>query len=296
MDNINFYLPDFYYNFKLNVLFIDLWHKQPQVFCPGVSIKAVYGAYPPAIWNGGRCMSGYTSYENMVNTLKAYNDEGVAVRYTYTNCLLEYEHLSDHFCNLTMKAADNGMNEVIINSELLEAYIRENYPNFNLISSTTKRLLTEGDIAAELQKDYSLIVLDYALNNRDKILFSEDHVVCQNAGRFELLLNAYCQDDCPIRKRHYRQLSAQQLGFNEQTPDFEACCHIGEDFYSVMEKRKRFITAEDLYSKYYNAGYRHFKIEGRTMKMPDILESYIYYMVQPQYRDKIRLQALRQLL
>lgn len=296
MDSINFYLPDFYYNFKLNMLFIDLLNKQPHVFFPGVKIKAVYGAFPPAIWNGGRCMPGYTSYENMVNTLKAYNDEGVSVRYTYTNCLLEEKHLSDHFCNLTMQAADNCMNEVIINSELLEAYIRENYPSFNLISSTTKRLLTEEDIATELQKDYSLIVLDYAFNNRDKILFSEDHVVCQNAGRFELLLNAYCQDDCPIRKRHYKQLSAQQLGFNEQTPDFEACCHIGEDFYSVMEKRKGFIHVEDLYTKYYDAGYRHFKIEGRTMKMVDILESYIYYMIQPQYRDKIRLQALRQLL
>ena len=63
-----------------------------------------------------------------------------------------------------------------------------------------------------------------------------------------------------------------------------------------MEKRKRFIKIEDLYECYKNAGYQHFKIEGRTMKMPDILESYIYYMILPEYRDKIRLQALRQLL
>ena len=45
-----------------------------------------------------------------------------------------------------------------------------------------------------------------------------------------------------------------------------------------------------------SGGIQHFKIEGRTMKMPDILESYIYYMILPEYRDKIRLQALRQLL
>jgi hypothetical protein len=295
MEDINFYLPDFYYNYQMNMLFVDLQKKHPEVFREGAVIKAIYGAFPPAIWNGGRCVIGYTSVENVQKTVKLINEAGVSLRYTYTNCLLDESHLNDNFCNLTMRVADNGMNEVIINSEILEGYIREKYPNYKLISSTTKRLLKDEAIEEELKKDYDLIVLDYALNNEDR-LFTEGDIIHDNAGHFELLVNAYCQDDCPIRKRHYRQLSRQQLDYGEGTPDFDLCNHIGDDFYRVLDTRKRFIKVEDLYGKYYENGYRHFKIEGRTMKMPDILESYVYYMIKPEFQNSIRLQSLRQLI
>ena len=105
--------------------------------------------------------------------------------------------------------------------------------------------------------------------------------------------NAYCQDCCPSRARHYKQLSIQQLEFMESTPDFGGCCHINDDFYDVMETRKAFIKREDLYGKYKDAGYQHFKIEGRTNSVYDVLESYLYYMVKPEYIDKVRLKALK---
>ena len=45
------------------------------------------------------------------------------MRYTYTNPLLTREDLSDAYCNFCMKAADNGMNEVLVVSDILEEYI-----------------------------------------------------------------------------------------------------------------------------------------------------------------------------
>lgn len=289
---INFYLPDFFYLYKLNMAFIDLWKEHPERFYEGVVIKALYGAFPPAIWNGGRCVQGIASAENIRNTVKAINDAGVTVRYTYTNCLLEEKHLYDTFCNLTMDAAANGMNEVIINSPILEEYIRENYPTFNIISSTTKRLLKPDDYEKEFKKDYSMVVLDYALNNTDA-LFENAGVFMSNASRCEILVNAWCTDNCPMRSRHYRQLSLQQLEYAQETPDFQPCQSIGADFYTVKENRKSFVTKHDIFYKYAQHGYKNFKIEGRTMPACDVLESYLYYMVRPEHVDTTRLKMIR---
>ena len=62
-----------------------------------------------------------------------------------------------------------------------------------------------------------------------------------------------------------------------------------------MRTRKSFIKREDLYGKYKDAGYRHFKIEGRTNSTYDVLESYLYYMVKPENIDRVRLKALKAL-
>jgi hypothetical protein len=36
-------------------------------------------------------------------------------------------------------------------------------------------------------------------------------------------------------------------------------------------------------------GYEHFKIEGRTMHPLNVVESYVYYLAKPEYRDMVRL-------
>jgi collagenase-like PrtC family protease len=60
------------------------------------------------------------------------------LRFTFSNSLLEEKHIYDTYCNLIMEEADTGNNEVIVNSPILEQYLRENYPNYKYISSTTK--------------------------------------------------------------------------------------------------------------------------------------------------------------
>lgn len=315
---IYFYLPEFYYKHNLNTAIIRLLRSNPELFYDDIEIGAVYGCFPSSIWNGGRCISGYCSKEKMQATIDEYNNQlHVPLRFTFTNCMLKREHLNDAYCNLQLKLADNGMNEVLVNSLILEKYIRYEtepqqqddghnltVPKFHysfgaeerIISSTTKRLLSKQSVLDELfyedtnEYKYKLVVLDYIFNNTDDLFESP---LVDHADKFELLLNAYCQDCCPSRARHYKQLSIQQLEFMESTPDFGGCCHISDDFYDVMETRKSFIKREDLYGKYKDAGYQHFKIEGRTNSVYDVLESYLYYMVKPEYIDKVRLKALK---
>lgn len=286
---LNFYLPEFFYKFNLNSQFVLLQNNKPEVFRDGAVIAGVYGCFPTSIWNAGRCMSGYCSKENMMNTSKFYNDNGVAIRYTFTNQLIEEKHLQDTFCNLALEVNHNEMNDVIVYSELLEKYIRENYPKYGIISSTTKRILDEDALLEELEKGYKLVVIDYNYNNTD-LLFESP--IVDHAGDIELLVNAYCRDKCTIRCDHYKALSEQQINYLETT-DFPMCSNVGEDFYTVMKNRKSFIKVEDLYGGYTDAGYRHFKIEGRTNNNFDVLESYIYYLIKPEYQNEVRLQVLK---
>ena len=113
----------------------------PYAFREGYKIGSVYGTFPGAIWNGGRVVFGITGKSDMKKILDLYNSRGIPVRFTWTNCLIEEKHVQDTYCNLIMKLADNGLNQVLVNAPVLEEYIKKEYPKFPRISSTTKRIV-----------------------------------------------------------------------------------------------------------------------------------------------------------
>jgi hypothetical protein len=49
-----------------------------------------------------------------------------------------------------------------------------------------------------------------------------------------------------------------------------------------------FIGTDDIRKVYAPSGFRHFKIEGRSLGSAVILEMLIYYMTKPEYRLKVR--------
>lgn len=298
-DTIYFHLPGYGgQHQKLNYLLAMAIKNDPDSFYPNIKIGSVYGSFSNAIWNGGRVVVYQTDpLDYIFNTFRLFNDIGVPLRHTFTNCALEETDVYDRYCNLIMEVGNNGLNEVLVNSPHLEKYIKEKYPNYPMISSTTKRLTTIESILEELDKDYKLVVLDYALN-RDPRIFT-----LPKKEKLELLINAYCCDYCERRKDHYQYMANQQRNFgcNRYTSDEDAknddgfvCSYIAEDFYTVLMTRKSVIKAEELYGFYYEMGFRNFKIEGRTNNIADVLESYIYYMVKPQFKDHVRLLLWRQ--
>jgi len=167
---VYWHLPGFCSFRYLNQILINLMDKYPEKFREGYKIGSVYGTFPGAIWNGGRAVFGIANKGDMEKIIRAYNSKKVPVRFTWTNCLLEEKHLSDTYCNLIMKLAANGMNQVLVNKKILEDYIRKEYPMYKIISSTTKRILDTNVLMEEVKKDYYLIVLDYDLNHDEKIL------------------------------------------------------------------------------------------------------------------------------
>ena len=275
---INFFLPEFYGNFKLITKLHDLMQTRPELFYDNIKISAVYGCFPGNIWNGGRVILGSADKSEIDFVISEYNDRGIAVRYTFTNPMLEMMHVLDTYCNLCMRMGDNGKNEVLVNSPVLEKFLRENYPGYKFISSTTKCLGDPEQIKSELEKDYYLVVLDSAMNNTEE-LFALDH-----KEKIELIVNHYCIDNCPRRREHYRAVGTGQLEYD--SADFPLCPNITRTFDQIKENRS-FITTEDIFGRYYEAGFRNFKLDGRGFKREKVLQSFMYYLVKPEACDEV---------
>lgn len=279
---IYWHLPGFCYFRFLNQVTINLMRAFPEKFREGYRIGSVYGTFPGAIWNGGRAVFGITSKGDIEKIIKAYNEKGVPLRFTWTNSLLTQEHVSDTYCNLIMRLANNGLNQVLVNREVLEAYIRTNYPSYKLISSTTKRIVNPDTLLEEMEKDYFLVVLDYDLNHDDQVL----ELLHPHADRVEILVDEICYPGCPRRSDHYADESLKQLEYeisapypcpNRNTPrSFDEC-----------RKRPAFIAADEIDS-YIEKGFRNFKLVGRGLPQNFVKESYLYYLVKEEERAFIR--------
>ncbi|MCR5594952.1 MAG: hypothetical protein K6G12_03830 [Lachnospiraceae bacterium] len=296
-NNIFWHLPGFSVFFYLNQVIIHMINEHPEMFRDGYKIGSVYGTFPGAIWNGGRAVFGITSHGDMAKIIKTYNDLNVPVRFTWTNSLIEEKHLNDTYCNLIMDTADNGMNQVLVNTDILEHYLRDKYPGFKYISSTTKRLTSINEVKAELQKDigsedaYYLVVLDYDLNHDEKVLDE----LAPYADRIEILADEICFPNCPKRKAHYRDESLMQLKFEKAAP-YDCPNRNKKPSFNECMKRPAFISADDVFEYRDKWGYNNFKLVGRGLPMDMVLDSYIYYLVKDKFRDEMRGKITKQLI
>ena len=301
---VRFHLPDFSGNFKLNLMFAEMLKHRPDLFREGVEIASFYGVFPPSIWNGGRTQGGMVDKNFIRAVIKAVNDRGIPLRFTFTNPVLEKKHLSDPFCNMVMAMANNGLNEAIVVSPLLEDYIRNNYPKYKLTSSTCKRITDPKALEEELGRDYHIVVVDYDFNNNWEVLEK-----LPRKKDCELLVNACCEPNCPRRSAHYRCIGVQQIAYNEHIKkyknlpfdaakydpeNFRNCPYSQRDIFDIRGLRTH-ITPDDIWNKYVPMGFEQFKIEGRTASPLNVLETYMYYMAKPECRDEARFTLLKTL-
>lgn len=279
---IYWHLPGFCVHFYLNQIIINLMKEYPEKFRDNYAIGSVYGTFPGAIWNGGRAVFGISAKRDMEQIISTYNRFGVPVRFTWTNPLIEEKHLNDTYCNLIMSVANNGKNQVLVNSKILENYLKENYPDFEYISSTTKRLLDLDTIKNELNSDYKLVVLDYDLNHDEEVLKELEPY----ADRIEILVDEICFPHCKKRSEHYKDEALCQLNYERGTsfdcpnkktiPNFKECM-----------KRPAFINKDEV-SEYVDKGYVNFKLVGRGLPKEMVIESYLYFLVKDEHREFIK--------
>jgi len=275
-------LPGFCVNFYLNQIIINLMKEHPDKFREGYQVGSVYGTFPGAIWNGGRAVFGLSCKSDMTKIIKTYNNFGVPVRFTWTNSLLEEKHVHDTYCNLIMDLANNGKNQVLVNSSALETYLMKEYPNFKYISSTTKRITTLEGMKKELEQGYFMVVLDYDLNHDEEVL----EALKDEAGRVEILVDEICYPGCPKRTTHYRDESLMQLTFDKGTT-FDCPNRKTIPSFAECKKRPAFISNEEI-GDYIDKGYVNFKIVGRGLPQEMVLESYLYYLVKDEHREFIK--------
>lgn len=300
MTKVRFHLPGLRYNYPLNMFWVSMMETHPEFFREGVEIGSFFGTFPFSLWNGGRligndqCDAGFVK-----NVVKSANDRGIPIRYTYTNPLITEEDVNDPFCNFCMQVGDNGMNEVMIMSPVLEKYIREKYPSYVHNSSTCKEIKDVDALNKELEGDYKYVVLDYNLNNRWDLLEK-----VEQKERLEVLVNTLCVPGCPRRGEHYKNVGRNQkimmenskLPKEKRTPIEAWHCEYGDHncLHTIMDY-PTFISVEDIWEKYVPNGINNFKIEGRTAYLFSLIDTYCYYMVKPERVGEARLLLIKNL-
>lgn len=281
-----YHLPGLFEFYELYKVFLPLFREHKEYFYDWCDIGSIYGAPADCIWGGGRAGFGDNEPQEVLELMQEY---GISARLTFSNSLLREEHLSDRKCNALCKLFEetgDTQNGVIVHSDLLLDYLKKNYPNLYLVSSTTKVLTDFQEFLKEVKReDFQYIVPDFRLNKSfDKL----DKLTQTEKDKVEFLCNECCWFGCKDRKRCYETVSRKNLG--ENCPEHHCAAPNVEGGYRFSKAMTNpgFISVEDIQNRYLPMGFSNFKIEGRGLGSALVLEFLLYYMVKPEYQIHIR--------
>ena len=280
-----YHLPGLFEFYDLYMVFLPLFQEHREYFYDWCEIGSIYGAPNDALWGGGRVGFGDADPEKVAALMREY---GISSRLTFSNSLLEERHLSDRKCNRLCELFEhNGKaeNGIIICSDLLLHYIKEKFPGFYFVSSTTKVLTDFDDLEKELERDeYRYVVPDFRLNKAFDRLRSLPE---GKKKKLEFLTNECCLFNCNERKNCYENVSRKSLGEDVKDHICVSKDERGYRFSKAMEN-PAFIGIDDIKNTYAPMGFNQFKIEGRSLGSAVILEFLLYYMTKPEYQLKVR--------
>ena len=284
--NVFYHLPGLFEFYDLYKAFLPLFREHREYFYEWCEIGSIYGAPSDCLWGGGRVGFGDADPDEVAAFMKEF---GISARLTFSNSLLREEHLVDKKCNaLCALFEKNGAapSGVIVHSDLLLDYLKAKYPGFYFVSSTTKVLTEFSRFEAELNRDeFSYVVPDFRLNKQFAKL---NALTPAEKRKVEFLCNECCWFGCPDRKNCYENVSQKNLG---ETQEDHVCAspNAGRGYrFSDAMKNPGFIGIDDIQNVYASQGFRHFKIEGRSLGSAVILEILLYYMTKPEFQLKVR--------
>ena len=281
-----YHLPGLFEFYDLYRIFLPLFYSHREYFYDWCEIGSIYGSPADCLWGGGRVGFGDNRPEDVAELMQAH---GISARLTFSNSLLRPEHLSDRNCNALCALFETGgpvRNGVILCSDLLLDYLRERYPAFYFVSSTTKVLTEFHQLEAELNRpEFRYVVPDFRLNKAFDRLNTLSGAQKQ---KVEFLCNECCRIGCPDRKACYESVSRKNLG--EDCPEHVCTSPNAERGYRFSDAMQNpaFIGLEEIQNIYLPKGFSHFKIEGRSLGSALILEFLLYYMTKPEAQLRVR--------
>ena len=267
----NFSIPGLFNNFALNQSFITLFDSDQNVFNDNFVIDSVYGSFPNSKWGLERYSSSI-NFKTIEKIINYYNRNGISIHYEMNNPLIREQHLNDEFCNECLKLSHNSDNAVIVASEVLRNYIREKYPNYNIITLTPK---IDADFISIMPED-------------------EDLNVIEDKSDYEILLNNFCCDNCQIQDKHINYLANEQLRNSKIYPYFPCVLRFDCGF-EIIKTYKHFVSIEMLNEKYIPMGFNNYKIATNTLikylplncTINDLIKFYVYYLIKPEYQKDV---------
>lgn len=280
-----YHLPGLFEFYELYRVFLPLFRKHRDWFYEESEIGSIYGAPSDCLWGGGRVEDGECNPREVLALLEEY---GISARLTFSNSLLEEKHLADARCNALCSLFEKSgvPNGVIVHSELLTAYLRENYPGLYLVSSTTKVLTDFEQLRAETARaEFRYVVPDFRLN---KAFAQLNTLTDAQKDKTEFLCNECCWFGCKDRKKCYEAVSRKNLGLDGMEHRCTAPGAQNGYRFSEAMKNPSFIRTEEIRSTYLPMGFTNFKIEGRGLGSALILEFLLYYLTKPDFQINVR--------
>ena len=281
-----YHLPGLFEFYEFYRIFLLLFYEHREYFYDWCEIGSIYGAPSDCVWGGGRIGSGEYNPQDVLTLMEEYR---ISARLTFSNSLLLKEHLMDKKCNELCALFENSTkikNGIIIHSDLLLNYLKNNYPGFYFVSSTTKVLTDFKQLENELNReDFLYVVPDFRLNK----LFDKLKGLSQpQKDKVEFLCNECCWFGCKDRKYCYEVVSRKNIG--EKCPDYHCTAPDAAEGYRFSKAMNNpgFIGIDDIKNVYLPKGFSNFKIEGRGLGNALILEFILYYMTKPEYHLHVR--------
>lgn len=274
--NVQISLPNFHNQVFLNLCFITLQENNKTVFKNGFQITAAEGCFPYSIWSLDRDRRYITAHD-VETTLDLYAKHGISVNYIFDNDCISKDDLSDRFSNMLLELAHKSGNGVYVKSDLLYDYIKQNFPVYKLIKIADKDDFDKKDILIESKYNNFF--------KKDDVKFKENAYIT---------LNPICPADCRHYDEHRTYIANEQLNFYGISDIY--VCPLKRDFNFFDLKCNSNFISEEMMKDYIKAGFHNFRIDFPSIEkcidvsygIYDTIESYIYYLIKPEYKDEIR--------
>ena len=279
---INYTLPDFTSALGLNLFFARLYSEQPEMMRENVRIDSIYGCFPSCPLNGGRAATLEPfSREKVRWTFSVLEEYGLHARLTLTNMLAGERELNSPYSRMILEEAARANAQAIVYSDEVARVVKEHY-GLGLVLSTTREILDAPTLNKALEK-FDYVVLNYNLG-KDNAFLSQ----IKNRDRLELMVNEYCQPNCPNRQKHYLHNSKDQL---EGVLHEFACPANKPSFFEHKPGDPITFTADEVYKTAQDFGIEWFKIVGRGTGFDANLEALTYYLVKDEYHALVKQQV-----
>ena len=257
-------------------------------------VKWVFGSLSTPM-AGGRATPVLLDVDDAKSVLDSYIQEGIACRLTLSNPYVDRHMIQSDAINaelmkyLDSNRPDGKRNGIIVVSDILAEYVKETYPNLEVILSIIRPAYDTGYgkdkdtmdwYADKLQNPlYDVVVVNAAKLYEKGFMESLPY-----KDKVELLACHDCIRNCPYAKTHYEAvLMFSQCLVNGISPD-RANLLLGDIIKTCVKNKKSHIDQTASYSideiRYLaSLGYRQFKLAGRMNteeRFSRDLEAYLF--------------------
>lgn len=282
---INFSLPDYYGHPELVFEFLRLQKEKPEIFIENRKIDSIYGFPGHLSWSGGRevgCKMDPMNVYRLINDYR-HRHPDIKIRHTCTNSLIDQYEIYNKASNNFIQYCEREGDSIIANSDILIEYIKDKYPKYDIVYSTTRGAFSLEEINRLTEDPKHTVVIHYN-DNHNFPLFS----ALKHPEQVELIAADICKSNCPYRQIHYESISEIQQGVPSRVGhEFRCVWDTSENFYDVIQLPHA-ITNQDIDFYYKEFGINHYKMAGRNERIPLVIEAFLYYLIKPEFHNRIR--------